>query len=189
MWLSVNSDSPVSAAIKGMSAADQEDVQKDIKFYPSVDLFERFGVCGTCIVYCRRGAVRLRDLQTDDEVLTRSQGWVRAFCMLVHSSTNDSGETPLATFVGKGCLGDGLPQEDLALGANHLVTRYVVPPDAKRPLPVSLKLSSKAVGNTLKDCSVGELCVLVFDEPTEIYIQGIYAMCPERASVTIGDNA
>jgi len=180
---------PIPSFVKDLSASSYVGTVGDGTHHRGAELFERFGIYGNCLVVGRRGVTPLADLRANDEILTRRHGWVPTLCMMIHAAKTETERVPLATFVSDGCLGNGLPQGDLALGANNLVTRYVVPSKARRPSSISMQLSATGFRAAMEKCSVDKLCIPVFHERMEIMVQGIYVVCPGTADLEVRSTA
>jgi hypothetical protein len=175
---------PIFTTIESFNSPEHKAVPLDVVFSPTVGTFERFGMCGTCTICCKRGVIKLMDLTPEDQIITRNHGWMSPLSILKYSGPDDAQHIPKATLVEKGCMGGGLPHTDLAFGAGNSIKRYVVTQPQKRPQPVSLQLASNQDHPALQDCSIEELCIPILSKHVEILIEGIYVMCADVSDVT-----
>ena len=155
-----------------------------VEFQPSAQIFESFGICGTCEVVSREGLLPLRNLKTSDSVITRSHGFMHPVCVMMNSSDGKTDEKPRAGAILNGSLGNDLPQGDIAIGVNSTLISYQRFGNVPRLTPVVNKSSSRQGKNVLIDCPVEELCVPVFETRVEILMHGIYVLCPSLADVS-----
>lgn len=144
------------------------------------ELFDKFGICGQCEVSCDRGVIPVLELRPNDRMIARGQGLASLQFILKNDDANNRDP---ATFVEEGFFGNGLPTSRFAVGRDSKITRYMHAGIGSRPFEIEMKLKERQRDQLLHDCTVEELCIPVFEERTELLMEGVYIACPSVADV------
>lgn len=144
---------------------------------PSSQAFDLYGICGDCRIACKRGMVRVKKLRQSDAILTRKHGYTRPLAIrFANGLLDDAPRTGIT--LAAGAFGDGFPQESVGLGRGTKILRYVAAEESRRPQIVSASHVRMTNPNSAKDCDPSNLCVVIFEEPVEVQIGGLYIKCP-----------
>lgn len=149
---------------------------------PSCQAFDLYGICGDCLIACKRGLVRVSDLRQSDFVLTRERGYVRPAALRFASDIEDG--TPRTGIVLEtDAFGDGFPQESVGMGRNNKVLRYVTSDKTRAPKISAASMQKMKSPSMVRDCDPSNLCIVIFDTPASVQIAGIYIKCPAFATL------
>lgn len=150
---------------------------------PSAEAFERFGIDGGCQLLSRDGVLSLRDLTVQDDLISRSGGFVRPVAILSHPQTSTDGMSPRSASILANALGGGLPQGDIALGIKNPVSRFIASGGTAQPSLITLDPEDNLGTLRVQQHDDSELFILIFVEKTEVLIEGIYINCPTIADL------
>ena len=181
----LNSVTSISAGSKkpmGTPFVRQSDLQTAAR-RPSVEAFERYGICGQCEVLCRDALVQAQNLSSEHEVISRTGRFMLPLAVLASFEAFSVGRSPNIVCVLANALGGDFPRNDIMLGACNIVRRYLPHVGSGQQSEISLEPEENVGTAKVERHHDGQLFIPIFAEPTEISIEGIYLSCPSIAEL------
>ena len=150
---------------------------------PSVEAFERYGICGQCEIRCRDALVQAQNLSSEHEVISRTGHLIRPLAIIASFDAFSVGRSPNIVCIMANALGGDLPRNNITLGACNVVRRYLPHVGSGQTSEISLEPAENVGTAKVERHHDGQLFIPIFAEPTEISIEGIYLSCPSIAEL------